>query len=192
MSAGRTGTARLARVIAVVVCTALLASGCGDSSSTSKVTPTAYLTSVCGAVRDWVTSVKAGESALVEHLPSLSNAVQGRRALEGFVAGVIAATHRAQARITAAGVPNVSDGQHVASTLTNAFDRINGVLAQAQSQTSHLPTSSPSAFSAAATQMGSSVQQALTSIGSGLSSVLSPSLDKVSSQIPACQSLKSL
>ena len=192
MSVPRAYSARLSGAIGVVACAALLAGGCGGSSATAKVKPTAYFTSVCGAVGDWVTSVKARESALVEGLPSLSSAVQGRRALQGFVADVITATHRAQTRVKAAGVPNLSDGRRVASTLRNAFDRIDGVLARAQSQTNHLPTSNPAAFSAAATQMGSSVQQALTSIGSGLSSELSPTVDKASSQIPACRSLKSL
>jgi len=179
-------------MLAVVVCTAFLLGGCGGSSAPSKTSPGAYLKSACGAVGDWVATVKARESRLVEQLPSSPTPVQGRRLLQSFVAEVVGATDQARSRIRAAGVPGVKEGDLIAEKIAGAFQQISGVLTHAREDAEHLPTANPTAFSTAATLLGNSVQRALSSIGTGLSALRSPQLEAAAATIPACQSLKSL
>ena len=183
---------RYPRLVTVIACAALLLAGCGGSSASSKASPSAYLKSVCGAVGDWVAAVKARESRLVEQLPGSPTPIQGRRLLQSFIAEAVSATAQARSKISAAGVPDVNEGQHVASKVRGAFDQISSVLTRARADTEHLPTSNPTAFSIAATQLGTSVQQALSSIGAGLSALRSPQLEAAGSTIPACQALKTL
>lgn len=171
--------------LTAVACAALLFSGCGGSS---KVSASAYVKSVCTAVGDWATTIRSREGLLAAHLPT--SPTQGRQALQSFIADVISSTGNTRSRIKSAGVPDVSHGQQISLTLVSAFDQIQGALRQAKSEADRLPTTSPTAFGASARQLGSSVEQTLSSIGSSLSGLRAAPLEKASSQTPACQSLK--
>jgi hypothetical protein len=164
----------------------LFFSACGGSS---KVSPRAYVRSVCTAVGGWLSQIKGLQSQLTVKPPTTP--VQGRQALQSFIAKVIIATDQTRSQVKSAGVPDISNGQQVSSALVSAFDQVKGALAQARSQANQLSISSPTAFNSSATQLGSTVQQTLSGIGSGLSGLRAPSLEKASSQTPACQSLNS-
>jgi hypothetical protein len=175
-------------MLAVTAAVAAPLAGCGGGGS-SKASPTSYVKSVCTAVGSWVTTIKGRASQLTTIKPA--SAAQGRQELQSFISGVISDTDKALAAIKSAGVPNVSNGQQVATALQGAFTQIKGVLAQSQNQANALPTGSPSAFKTAATKLGTSVQQSLSGIAAGLSALRTPDLQKAASQTSACQSLAS-
>jgi hypothetical protein len=186
---------RPSKIVALLVASALLVGGCGgggssktSSNGSSKVSPTVYVQTVCTAVGSWVNSVKSRASALSANPPH--GTTQGRQALQSFIGGVLTDTDKALSAVQAAGVPDVSNGQQISSAITGAFTQVKGVLTQAEQQANQLPTNSPSAFKTAATQLGSSVQQSLSNIGSSLSALKDPALTTAAQKTPACQTLK--
>ena len=106
-----------------------------------------------------------------------------------IVGGMTTDARKLAADVKAAGVPDVSNGQQISSALQTAFTRFEAALTTYQTQVNQLPTSSPTAFKTASSQLTTSLQQSLGGIGSGLSGLKSPQLVQAASHTPACQSL---
>jgi phytoene/squalene synthetase len=73
---------------------------------------------------------------------------------------MVAAADRFDTQLTAAGVPNVKNGQQFASTLRTAFGQVRTAFAQAKTQVSQLATNSVPAFRAAAANVRTTLNQA--------------------------------
>ena len=177
---------KLPALILTCAMTAALA-GCGGSSGSSGVSASAYVKSICAAVGPFEKDVQARSSAL--NLSSLSNASQGKTALQGFLTAVVADTDKAISQLKAAGTPDVTNGSKIASTLVQAFSALKGALAQAASRAQSLPTTSPAAFKTAAQALGTAVQTSMSSIGSSLNGLKSADLEKAAAHDPTCKSL---
>ena len=178
---------KFAAGLAMLATTAALA-GCGGSSS-SGVTPAAYVKAICATIGPFEKDVQARSSSL--NLSSLTNAAQGKKALQTFMAGIVADTDKAVTQLKAAGTPDVSNGKQIATTLVGAFTALKVALAQAATKAGSLPTSSPQAFQTAAQALGTSVQSSMSSIGSSLNGLKSADLEKAAANDPTCKSLSS-
>jgi hypothetical protein len=186
--------------IAVAGVVAALLAGCGGggsktssspsgAASTAKVSPATYTKSVCTAFSGFISSIKARQAQLkVSAVPNTTPA-QGKQLLATFVGGMTTDARKLAADVKAAGVPDVSNGQQISSALQTAFTRFEAALTTYQTQVNQLPTSSPTAFKTASSQLTTSLQQSLGGIGSGLSGLKSPQLVQAASHTPACQSL---
>jgi hypothetical protein len=169
-----------------VLAAALALSACGGSSS-SGVSPAAYVKSICQAVGPFEKDVQARSSAL--DLSTIKNPAQGKQALQGFLSAVVTDTGTAVNKLKAAGAPDVSNGKQISAAIINAFTQLGRALGQASSSASNLPTSSASAFKTAANSLGANVRTSMTSIGAGLNGLKSPALETAAKKEPACQHL---
>lgn len=174
-------------MISVLAVSAAFA-GCGGSSS-SGVSAQTYVKAVCSAIGPFQKDVQAKSSAL--DVSSLTSPTAGKTALEGFMASVIADTDKAVGDLKSAGSPNVTNGKKIAAAIVTAFGQLKAALQQAQTQTQSLPTSSAQAFKAAAQTLGASIRTSVGAIGSSLSGLQSPTLEKAAKSAPECQSLGS-
>ncbi len=172
-------------VLAMLATVAALA-GCGGSSS-SGVSAAAYVKAICSSIGPFEKDVQTRSSSL--NLSSLSSAAQGKTALQGFLAAIVADTDKTVTQLKAAGTPNVTNGKQIATTLVGAFSALKGTLAQAEAKAGSLPTGSPQAFQAAAQSLGTTVQSSMSSIGSSLNGLKSSDLEKAAANDPTCKSL---
>ncbi len=170
----------------VLGCTlAVLAlSGCGGSSG---VTPAAYVKSICSAIGPFEKTVQSRSSAL--NLSSIKNPAQGKTALHTFLTAVAGDTETTISQLKAAGTPKVTNGNAIQNGIVSAFTQLRGALLDAATKASSLPTSSPKAFKTAADALGTSVRTSMSSIGSGLSGLRNPALEKAAASEPSCKAL---
>jgi hypothetical protein len=173
-------------LIASIVTVALAFAGCGGGSS--KVSAAAYVKSVCTSVGAWVRDVQSRGTQV--QAANLTNPSQGKSELQRFMAAVLASTDKVLGQVKSAGVPNVTGGQGVENSLVNAFTQAKTVLERAATSVSQLPINDATAFKNAATQLGNSVNQSLTAIGTSLSGLSSSTaLKAAGTKEPACQSI---
>lgn len=171
---------------ALVVMAAVVLAGCGSSSS-SGVSPAAYVKSICSAIGPFEKDVQSRSSAL--NLSSLTSAAQGKSALHNFLNAVVSDTDAAVSKLKAAGTPNVKNGKAISTGIVSAFTQLRTALAGAASQASSLPTGSPAAFKTAAEKLGTDVRSSMSSIGASLGNLKSADLEKAAAKEPACKSL---
>jgi hypothetical protein len=179
-------TRKASTFVAVLTLIALLA-GCGGSSGGGKVSAASYVKSICNAVAPFEKDVTQRSNAL--DLSNLTNAGQGKQALQGFLSAIVADTDKAVSSLKAAGTPNVSNGSQISQALVKAFGALKTTLQQAASRANSLPTTSAAAFKTAAQSLGASVQSSMSSIGSSLNGLKSAELEQAATKEPACKSL---
>jgi hypothetical protein len=160
---------------------------CGGSSSSSGVTAGAYVKAICTAVGPFEKDVQARSSAL--NLSKISNPIQGKTALQGFLTAVTADTGRAVSQLKAAGSPDVTNGKQISAAIVSAFSQLQTAISQAANQANSLPTSSAAAFKTAAQALGTGIQSSIGGIGSSLSGLKSPALEKAAKSEPSCTTL---
>jgi hypothetical protein len=172
---------------AAMAATTLALASCGGGGSGSSVTPTAYLQGVCGSIGTWVRTVASRTSALAAHSPT--SPAQGKREFETFMTQVLGDTDTALSGLRAAGKPNVTNGNQIASVLVTEMSQARDALARAQTSAQQLPTDNRAKFAAAANQLAPAVQHSLAGIGAGLAKLKSPELDTAATKVKACQAL---
>ena len=176
------------RVTATVAAFALIAAlaGCGSSSSSSGVTAAAYVKAICSAVGPFEKDVQTRSQALSQS--TLTQPAEGKKALQSFLAAIVADSDKALSQLKAAGTPQVANGAKIEAALTQAFSRLKTALSAAASKADALPTNSPTAFKTGAQALGTSVQSSMTAIGTGLN-LKSPELEKAAKAEPVCTTL---
>lgn len=174
-----------AALCALVV--AIVIAGCGSSSS--GVTPAAYVSTICKAVGPFEKSVASRESAL--NPTAIKSPAEGRTALVGFLTGVAADTQKTLSVLKSAGNPNVTRGKAIQSAIVGAFTRLESAMTAGARSAQALPTSSASAFQTGATKLGTTVRTSLAGVGKSLSNLKSPKLEKAATKAPACKSIAS-
>lgn len=180
----RTGT--LLGVIASVI----LIAGCGSSETKSgTVSASAYAGQVCTSVASWLHNIQSRAGALEGELGKQTAPATSKRALEGFIAVALADTESAASALRGAGIPQVANGQKIATTLVAAFERAHATLAQLKSKTAALSTKSASVFASEAKQIASSVQALPLTLGSGVAGLNSPELNKAAAESATCKSV---
>jgi hypothetical protein len=174
------------KLAAILVAGAFALAGCGGSSH-SGVSPAAYVRSVCTAATSWRNAIQTAGTKLSSgvHTKSLTKA---KAEYVTFVNSLVAATGQASSQLKSAGNPAVANGQQISSSLVRIFDRAKSTLTQAASQASTLPTSTPSAFEAAASKVVISIRASLA----GMSKVTpekNSELHAAAAKDKTCQSL---
>jgi hypothetical protein len=167
-----------------------LIAGCGSSAKKEgTVSASAYVGQVCTSVATWLHGIQTRSSNLEAMLGKRANPAEGKLALEQFVAGSLADTETAARTMRAAGIPQVANGQKIATALVGAFERAAGTLKRLKARAAALSTRSASAFAGEAKQIGSSVQALPLTLGSGVSSLNSSELDKAAGESQTCKSV---
>jgi len=184
--------------VALIGSIALLA-GCNKSGSAattaptpSRLSPSAYVSGVCGAVLSWVNAVKSQSTALPAQLASITNLEDGKRIFTQFLDGTVAETDTLIGKVGRLGAPQVGNGADVQATVTQALQSIRTALVNAENQAKNLPTDSVNAFRTGAEQIGQSIQSELSGLDSKLGVADNPQLSQAADKDPSCQQLSSL
>lgn len=174
------------KLVAMLVTGALAVAGCGGSSS-SGVSPAAYVKSVCTAATSWRDAIQSAGTKLRSGV-STKSLGKAKTEYVGFVNSLVAATEQAESQLKSAGSPSVSGGAQISGSLVRIFHNAKGALSQAASEAAALPTSSPRAFEASASKVVVSIRSSLA----GMSSVTpekNAELRSAAAKDKTCQSL---
>jgi hypothetical protein len=151
----------------------LVATGCGGGG---KVGAEEYVASVCTEVGGWVEEVQARSDRLGRDVASVTANDARRDLLAEYFDDLIAVTDDHLAGMRDAGVPDVDAGQAVADAFVGVFEDAKAALEDARAKVDELPTDEPAAFAAAAGELGSSIESALTKVGGSIQGLDSPEL----------------
>lgn len=179
---------RLCASIAVVAATLALA-GCGSSSS--KVSAGSYVKSVCTSAASWYRTIQVAGKRLQATVHNSKSLSAVKTAYVNFVDSLLHATQQAAQQVKNAGTPSVNGGKKISNQLIKAFDRARRGLETAAAEVRKAPTSSSTAFEAAAGRVQSTVQRALQSM-SALAPQKNPQLHAAALKDRSCQRLRAL
>ena len=140
--------------------------GDGGGGSSETVSAEAYAADVCGAMQDWITGIQERTQSLTEGFQS-NDPQEGKELLSNLLAEMSAQTGDLVSAVEEAGVPDVDGGEEAADSLVSAFEDVQGILDDAQQDIEDLPTD-PQAFQQGAAELGPTLQQALSGVGSSI------------------------
>ena len=178
-------------MLAAAAALALFAGACGGGDDDGgdgggdTVSPESYAADICTAVGDWVTAIQDGASEIT----TSADASSGVEVLQSFLEDAVTETEALISSVEDAGAPDVDGGEEFADQLRAAFDEAKTVLEDARDQAADLPADDPAAFSTAAADLGTSVQEALGTVGSELSEPSDESLSTAFEEEEACTSI---
>ncbi|MBV8954468.1 MAG: hypothetical protein JO153_06180 [Solirubrobacterales bacterium] len=177
------------KIVGVLTALALAValSACGGSSSSSDVTPAAYVKSICQAIVPFEKNVQNRRSQL--DLSSITSPAQGKQALQGFLAGVVGDAQKAVTQLKNAGTPKVNNGKKISDAIVGAFTQAQTALSQAKDKAASLPTGSAQAFKTGAQSLGTGILSSMNNIGTSLGNLKSPELEQAAKKEPACNSV---
>lgn len=156
--------------------------GGGGSASAEQ-----YAAEVCGAMKDWVSTVQQKSTELGESAAA-GDAEAGKDLLVNLLSEISAATGDLVTAVEDAGVPDVDNGEEISANLADAFRQAQQILDEAQADVEDLP-SDPQAFQQGAAEIGPTLQEAISSITESLEGSQSDELDQAFEQEEACQSV---
>lgn len=159
----------------------------GDGGGGEGASAPAYAAEVCGAMKDWVTTVQEKSAALGESAAA-GDAEAGKDLLVTLLGDISAATGDLVAAVEEAGVPEVDNGEEIAANLADAFRQAQQILDNAREDVEALP-SNPAAFQQGAAEIGPTLQEAISSITESLEGSQSDELDRAFEEEEACQSV---
>lgn len=191
MPASRTAALGLTLILAG----GLVACGGGDDDggggegggSSETVSAEAYATKVCGAMQDWVTGIQERTQDLGSGL-SPDDTEGGKQVLVDLLSEMSSATGDLVTAVEAAGVPDIEGGEEAADNLVSAFEEVQGILEDAEADVEAL-SDDPQEFQQGASQLGTTIQEALTRVGESLEDAGSDELTEAFENEESCSAV---
>jgi hypothetical protein len=180
---------RVAVLFAILAATLGLAlAACGSSS---KVSASSYVKSVCTTATGWFRTIQVAGGRLQARVGQSKSLSDAKSAYIQFVDTLLRATERAEQQLKSAGTPSVKGGKKISDELVSAFDGARRGLMTAAAEVRKAPTSSSTAFDTATGGVQTTVQRALQSMSS-LAPQKNPELHSAALKDPTCQRLRAL
>jgi hypothetical protein len=193
--------ARLPVALLTAIVLAFAAAGCGgggdggNGDSASATEPSVWVADVCGALGNWVKSLRAGSQ-------ELNSALQNTKDLKAVKAGFVTFLEDAEEssgemvdKVEEAGPPDVSQGEAIQDDLVATLGNVQQSFSQAVDKANELSTSSLQAFSSGVGKLSEDVQNNLATTGEKFNSLSDrykvPELDDATDDEPACQQFNS-
>jgi hypothetical protein len=157
-------------ILTLAFALALMAGGCGGggSSEAEGTPPRQWVTSVCGALDTWQTSLQDRAQGLPREVLQASSPTDAKRRISDFLDEVIAETDAMISRVGKAGQPAVDEGRRIASDVHTRLLKVKAAFVQAREKVLKVPTDDPFAFQRQLTQIG----QDLLAQGQSLGDIL--------------------
>jgi hypothetical protein len=176
------------KAAALAAVAGLAVAGCGSSKKkTGTVSPTSYAGAVCTTIASWYADIESRSHELESSIGPKTSPSEAKRQIENYLELALANTETAASSLRAAGVPQVSNGQRIATGVVAAFERASAVLRSAQSRFAAAKPSNPTALRNEAKQLGSTIDGLPVTVSTGFAGVNSPELDKAASESSACK-----
>ena len=149
-----------------------MAGGCGggddDSDEPEGTPPRQWVTSVCGALDSWQTSLEDKARTLPREVLQAASPTVAKQRIGSFLGEVIAETDAMIARVDKAGRPAVAEGRRIAADVHTRLLKVKAAFVGARERVQKVPTNDPLAFQSQLTEIG----QDLLAQGQSLGDIL--------------------
>jgi hypothetical protein len=172
-------------MFATLAVAAVTMAACGGGGTA----PAEYAEGVCTATTEWLTAITAGGQEL-GGLDEGASAEEGKTALVSYLEDVVAETDEIIGDLNDLGEPDAENGAAVHDALIATFEQSKAIYEDALASAEQLPTDSPEAFDAAATQINDEMNSAFEDINSefeGIEDQVSQDLKDAFDEAQACQ-----
>lgn len=191
---------RRAVLASLAVLVTLAAAACGgggaeaggdaaESTAAETVSATTWMDGLCTALGTWQTE-------LTDNAPDLSSAtdVQATKdSLVSFLGTAVTATRTLVDDIQAAGVPEVENGEAIATEMRSAIAAVGDKFSAAKDTLEGLSTDDPAAFAADLSEIGTTLSEAGTAAGTTFDQLAekypAADLDTAANEAQACQNV---
>jgi hypothetical protein len=161
---------------ALVAALSCLAAGCGGGDSNESAQPAQpqgtppaeWVTTVCGALDDWQTSLQQGAKGLPQQVLQAGSPEDAKKEITDFLDEVVDETQTMVDKVDEAGSPAVDAGERVRTAVHARLLKVKAAFENARQQVESVPTDNPRAFQQQLTQIG----QDLAAQGQALGDVL--------------------
>ena len=159
----------------------------GGGGSSETVSAEAYAADVCGAMQDWITGIQEKTQDLGSGITG-NDAEAGKQLLVDLLSEMSSSTGELVTAVEQAGVPDVDGGEEAADSLVSAFEEVQEILEGAEADVEAL-SSDPQEFQQGAAELGPTIQEALTSVGTSLEEPESEELKEAFEKEETCNAV---
>ncbi len=151
-------------IVALAVVAALVAlAGCGGGGGSSADDDTSvdvaqYANSVCKALTSWRDQLTHASGVLVQRTNSIDDLREVRRQFVRFYNGAIVVTDDMLVAVGNAGVPDIENGERVATGVHGEVRRFRPIIVDARNAARKLPVDSEARFATQAQRLGTRFQ----------------------------------
>ena len=187
----------MARVPLLVLVAALsvLAAGCGGGGGSNEsqqqpegTPPAEWVTTVCGALDDWQTSLQTKAQGLPQQVLQASSPADAKKQIEDFLDEVVNETQTMVDTVDQAGKPAVDAGDRVRNAVHARLLKVKAAFETARKQVDAVPTNNPAAFQQQLTQIGQDLAAQGQALGDVLGSADAKPLRDAIANTPRCKS----
>lgn len=175
------------RLAAAVLLLAAGVGGCGSDKTRGSVKPEKWAEQVCTALAPWRNEIRDLTSRAQQEMDAAKSPAQARTGLVALLDGAAQSSERARVRVTAAGVPDATNGRQVATEFADSLRRTRDAYGHAKDTVAALPTAQSKPFydqvSAAFDQLDRDYKAGAVN----LSVVDSKELKQAFDTVPACR-----
>jgi hypothetical protein len=180
-------------ILLTVAALALVAAGCGGGDSNESeqpegTPPAEWVTTVCGALDDWQTSLQTQAQSLPQAVLQADSPSDAKERIVGFLDEVVDETQAMIDKVDAAGRPAVDSGQRVATAVHTRLEKVKQAFVQARSSVEKVPTDNPLAFQQQLTEIGQNLSAQGQALGDVLGSADAQPLRDAIEDTERCQS----
>jgi hypothetical protein len=158
------------------------------SSSGAKVGAEPYVEKVCTALGDFTSSVSDIQGEIQSAVGNVSDLQQGKQAVTDAFQSFADEASQLADEVQAAGVPDVANGEQIASDLKSSFTALKDAISKLVADSKELPTDNPAVFTAAITKLTTGFTSALSDIDAQ-SVTSSPELSAAAAKVDACKNV---
>jgi hypothetical protein len=163
--------------------------GGGGDEATEPVSAATWLDDFCTALGTWQTELTEGAPDFAD----VSDAESAKDTLVSYLDSVVAATDTLVSDIQAAGVPDVENGEAIASEMRTAIASVGDDFAAAKADVEALSVDDPAAFASGLTDVGTTLTNAGTTAGTTFDQLAeqypSADLDAAAAEAASCQNV---
>ncbi len=155
-----------------------------------KVAASAWVKDFCGALTTWQTSLTEG----VPDFSNVSDVGAVKTTLTNYLGDVVDSTRTLVSDVEAAGTPDVTDGEAIASDLQSELTKVGDAFETAKSEVDDLPTNDPTALATGLQKIATEITDAGNQAGSALGDLGtkypdSSALSEAAANEPACSTI---
>jgi PBP1b-binding outer membrane lipoprotein LpoB len=161
-------------LLTLVAALAFLAAGCGgggdsnESAQPEGTPPAQWVTTVCGALNDWQTSLQTQAQGLPQQVLQAGSPAAAKKEIEDFLDEVVNETQQMVDTVDEAGKPAVDSGERIRTAVHARLLKVKAAFETARQKVDAVPTDDPAAFQQQLTEIG----QDLAAQGQALGDVL--------------------
>ncbi|HEX2057477.1 MAG TPA: hypothetical protein VHI71_03830 [Actinomycetota bacterium] len=155
----------------------------GNGGSSETVSASAYAADVCSAMQDWMQGIQDRTAEIAGN--AQPGADEGKDLLVDMMSEMSAQTGELVSAVEDAGVPDVENGEEAADALVAALEETQDILEKTKEDIEDLP-SDPQAFQEGAAQLGPTLQEALSKVGSSLEDLAAEDLTTAFDEEESC------